>query len=125
MCAGIEIHPHGFQTYFHLKVYTICACFDLPARASALNVMQYNGQYGCNFYEQSGSSIRTEKGGHVLTFPYQHDSPKGPPRTHMVSININYYYAHACIYLLYACMYVLYVHAYANGYNYKLFATSM
>ena len=135
MCAGIEIHPHGFQTSFHLKAYTICACFDLPARASALNVMQYNGQYGCNFCEQPGTSIRTEKGGHVLTFPYQNDSPKGPPRTHktqidyarkateersVVSININIIiiimHVHACILAL--CQYVLYtyMHAYANRY---------
>lgn len=65
-----------------MKVYTICACFDLPARASALNIMQFNGQYGCNFCEQPGISCRTDKGGHVHTFPFTLSSPKGPARTH-------------------------------------------
>ena len=107
--AGFEVHPHGSQTSFHVKAYTICACFDLPARASALNVIQYNGQYGCNFCEQPGSSVRTEKGGHVLTFPYQRSSPKGPTRTHKTQVDYvrkaieeksvvkEYVYAHAHI----------------------------
>lgn len=54
----------------------------MPARASALNMIHFNGQYGCNFCEQPGGSVRTEKGGHVHTYPYKLTSPKGPPRTH-------------------------------------------
>ena len=84
--AGIEVQPHGSQTLFRVKAYTICACFDLPARASALNVIQYNGNYGCNFCEQQGKSVQTEKGGHVFTYPYKINSPKGPIRTHEAQI---------------------------------------
>lgn len=80
--TGIEVHPCGTPSPFRMKVFTICACFDLPARASVLNTTQFNGQYGCNFCQQPGSSCRTEKGGHVHTFPYIQSSPKGPPRTH-------------------------------------------
>ena len=65
-----------------MKAYTIYACFDLPARASALNVIQYNGYYGCNFCEQRGKSVQTAKGGHVFTFLYKRNSPKGPSRRH-------------------------------------------
>ena len=55
----------------------------MPARASALNIMQYNGIYGCNFCEQPGSTLRTEKGGNVHVFLYNVESPKGPMRTHV------------------------------------------
>lgn len=72
---------------FQMKVYTICACFDLPARASALNMMQFNGQHGCNFCQQPGTSLTTERGGHVFTFPYDVESPTGPSRTHTGYIN--------------------------------------
>ena len=65
-----------------MKAFTICGCFDLPARASALNTIQYNGQYRCNFCEQPGSTVRTEKGGNVHAFIYNVDDPKGPMRTH-------------------------------------------
>ena len=79
---GIEVHPHGMPAPFQMKMVTICACLDLPARASVLNVVQFNGLYGCNFCEQPGCSCSTEKGGHVHTFPYIQSNPKGPPRTH-------------------------------------------
>ena len=80
--TGFEVHPSSMPSQFRMKAFTICGCFDLPARASVLNVTQFNGQYGCNFCEQSGCSYRTEKGGHVHTFPYISSSPKGPPKTH-------------------------------------------
>ena len=80
--AGIEVHPSGLDNSLLVKAYTIGACFDLPARASALNVIQYNGEYGCNFCEQPGNSFRTERGGTSHIFPYQQSEPKGPIRTH-------------------------------------------
>ena len=48
---GIEVHPHGIPAPFQIKMVTICAYLDLPARASVLNVVQFNGLYGCNFCE--------------------------------------------------------------------------
>lgn len=79
---GIQVNPYETSTSVALKAFTICACFDLPARASALNTIQYNGHYGCNFCKQPGSTVRTEKGGHVHAFLYDVASPKGPMRTH-------------------------------------------
>ena len=78
----IEVHPHDAQSSFQMHACTICASFDLPARASALNCIHFNGQFGCSFCEQPGMSIRTDKGGNVWTFPYQVDSPQGRLRTH-------------------------------------------
>ena len=70
-----------------MKVYVICACFDLPARATALNMIQFNGKQGCNFCQQEGVSFPTERGGHVHIFPYIEESPTGPPRTHQSYID--------------------------------------
>ena len=79
---GIEVHPCDTLFPFQMKAFVICACFDLPARASALNMIQFNGKQGCNFCLQSGCSLPTERGGHVHIFPYISESPAGPPRTH-------------------------------------------
>ena len=45
------------------------------------NLIQFNGYYGCCYCEQPGRTAQTENGGHVHTFLYILDSPKGPPRT--------------------------------------------
>ena len=80
---GIKVHPHDVQSSFQMHT---CASFDLPARASALNCIQFNEQYECRFCEQPGTSIQTDKGGNVWTFPYVVNSPKGPIRTHEAQI---------------------------------------
>lgn len=72
----------GVPTSVTLKAFTICACFDLPARASVMNTIQYNGEYGCNFCEQPGSTVKTERGGSVHAYFYDVDCPNGPVRTH-------------------------------------------
>ena len=79
---GVEIHPPGVDKPFNIKVYVIgCTC-DLPARALVLNAMQFNGEYGCSFCEQPGVTTRVGSStGHVHTFPYNKDNPKGPART--------------------------------------------
>jgi len=80
--VGVQVDLPRVPTSVTLKAFTICACFDLPARASVLNTIQYNGEYGCNFCKQPGSTIRTEKGGSVHAFFYDVDCPNGPVRTH-------------------------------------------
>lgn len=45
------------------------------------NFIQFNGFYGCCSCEQPGKTVQTTNGGHVHTFPYLKDSPKGPART--------------------------------------------
>ena len=38
--------PGGIR---HLKAKLLLGVFDLPAKAAALNVKQFNGEYGCNY----------------------------------------------------------------------------
>ena len=56
--------------------------FDLPAKATVLNMIQYNGEYGCTHCLQSGQRVATTHGGSVRVIPYQCSSPMGPPRSH-------------------------------------------
>jgi len=66
--VSVQVDLPGVPTSVTLKAFTICACFDLLARASVLNTIQYNGEYGCNFCKQPGSTVRAEKGGSVHAF---------------------------------------------------------
>ena len=40
-----------------LRAKLLCCVFDLPARASVLNLMQWNGQYGCTYCLDQGTQI--------------------------------------------------------------------
>lgn len=82
---GVQVHPPDTEA-FQMTVHVVgCTC-DLPARAMVQNFIQFNGQYGCCYCKQPGTTVPTEKGGHVHTFPYVHQSPKGPPRTQQAFI---------------------------------------
>ncbi len=65
-----------------IKTVLICGTADLPARSAMLNMVQFNGKFGCLHCKQQGSTWRTEKGGNVHIFPFQHLDPAGPARTH-------------------------------------------
>lgn len=78
---GVEVCPPEYQKPFQVTLHVLCCSCDLPARAIVQNFNQFNGAYGCGFCEQPGSSFRTDNGGTVHVFPYDHKSPKGPPRT--------------------------------------------
>ena len=81
--VGVQVHPSGVEHPFQMKVCVIGFSCDLPARATVQNFVQFNGFHGCSFCEQPGKTVSTSKGGHVHAFPYQHSSPKGPPRTQL------------------------------------------
>lgn len=55
---------------------------NFPAKALVLNIVQFNGQFGCLKCEQPGQTVKTGERGHVHAFPFQKTDPKGPPRTH-------------------------------------------
>ena len=40
-----------------LKAKLLCCVFDLPARAKSLNMMQWNGRYGCTYCLDEGSQV--------------------------------------------------------------------
>lgn len=53
---GININQQN------IKFFVIAGIFDKPARASILNIIQYNGFYGCVKCTQPGISYETSKG---------------------------------------------------------------
>ena len=88
LCAnssGVEVHPCGIKQPFQLTAHVVCCSCDLPARAIVQNFTQFNGVHGCNFCEQPGVSLRTERGGNVRVFPYDQHLPKGPSRTQLLN----------------------------------------
>ncbi len=58
---GIQLQtPSGPKT---LRAKLLCCVFDLPARAMALNLTQWNGRFGCTFCLDEGSQF-----GHVRLY---------------------------------------------------------
>ena len=45
--------------------------FDLPARAGALEQVQYTGRDSCCYCDEHGEVIKTGARGHVMTFPFR------------------------------------------------------
>ena len=79
---GVEVESPDIQQSFVCKALLLTSTFDLPAKASALNMTQYNGEYGCTKCLQSGERMKTSRGGSVRVFPFQENNPTGPPRVH-------------------------------------------
>lgn len=52
-----------------IHVFLIFGVFDKPARAAMLNMMQYNGKFGCLKCYHPGESQKTDKGGTFRTYP--------------------------------------------------------
>lgn len=89
--------PNGNKYYCRVSVTTFTC--DLPARAMVMNMVQYNGFYGCSHCKQKGEMIHcgtsmykyskmhvgitspTSKHGRVHSFPYEASNPTGPQRT--------------------------------------------
>ena len=53
---GILVTIEGQQRL--VKTQLICAVMDLPAKAALLNVMQFNGEYGCSTCKHPGCTVR-------------------------------------------------------------------
>jgi hypothetical protein len=65
----------------NMKIFLIAGIYDKPARYAVINMVQYNGSYGCTKCLQSGESLRTESGGTTRVYPYNQEDPAGPKRT--------------------------------------------
>ena len=73
-----------------VQFYLINSVFDKSAKASALNIINSTGKFGCHVCLQEGESIRTFNGGHVVLYKYNNDKPKGTPRkdsTYLSDVN--------------------------------------
>ena len=94
--AGVTITVPGGEVIS--RAVLICCTCDMPAKAQVLNVVQYNGFYGCPCCLQkgwhqaldcfllllvivSGETVRTGSRGRVHSFPYLSKDPVGPTRT--------------------------------------------
>lgn len=56
MIIGINVTIPGNGVHV-VKAKLICAVMDLPAKASILNCMQYNGAYGCSTCKHPGRTV--------------------------------------------------------------------
>jgi hypothetical protein len=66
---GIRVENPDKGTFVSRAILLAGTC-DLPAKCMVCNSVQFNGRYGCSKCKQPGESVRTEKGGTVLTFPF-------------------------------------------------------
>jgi len=57
---GIQITIDSLNITVKMKV--LCGVFELPAKASILNMMYFNGQYACITCEEPGHSVKQGKG---------------------------------------------------------------
>ena len=53
---------------------------DMPAKGHVLNMVQFNGFYGCSKCLQPGETVQTGRG-HTHAYPYDIHNPSGPQRT--------------------------------------------
>ena len=69
--------PHPFVS----KVILLAGTCDLPAKCLILNMIQFNGMFGCSKCIQPGSSFSTSARGTVHVYPYCLEDPHGPARS--------------------------------------------
>ena len=79
--SGVELYSPDIKSNFICRAMLLCGTCDLPAKAMAYNMVQYNGYYGCSHCLQSGKTFKTEQRGNVHIYPYIQDNPIGPLRT--------------------------------------------
>jgi hypothetical protein len=75
---GLSVSTPSGKLKFKLLV--VAGTLDLVAKAPALNMIQFNGMYGCPKCLQKGRSVSTG-GGHSHVYPYNRNNPSGPPRS--------------------------------------------
>ena len=59
----------------------LCGTFDMPAKESVPNFLQFNAFYGCPKCLQEGETEKTDINGNVRCFPFSSSNPTGPNRT--------------------------------------------
>ena len=69
--------PHPFVS----KVILLAGTCDLPAKCLILNMIQFNGMFGCSKCIQPGSSFSTSACGTVHVYLYCLEDPHGPARS--------------------------------------------
>lgn len=60
----------------------MCGTADLPAKAKAVNMVQFNGKFSCSRCLLPSRTEKTGPNDHTQIFPNQNDDPTGPVRSH-------------------------------------------
>lgn len=63
-----------------VKAMLIGGTCDMPAKSQVLNMIQFNGAFGCPKCLQPGKTVPSGAG-HTHVYPYMMDNPNGPKRT--------------------------------------------
>ena len=54
--VGVPVAPPGYGSFACHAALLACSC-DLPARVLVMNIMQFNGFYGCSHCVQKGKVL--------------------------------------------------------------------
>ncbi|PIK53036.1 hypothetical protein BSL78_10097 [Apostichopus japonicus] len=65
---GVEVYVQDKKEIIIVKAVVLCGTCDLPARAVMLNMVQFNGAFGCSHCLQKGCSTSTGKLGVDISF---------------------------------------------------------
>lgn len=76
---GVDIRVSG-ETHV-VKLSVVCATLDLPAKASVLNMTQYNGGNACITCEEGGEVVPQGRG-HARCYPYRPGPAHAQNRNH-------------------------------------------
>ena len=76
---GVEVHSPDKDCSFTCKCILLCGTCDLPAKALAVNMNQYNGAFGRLKCLQKGERLKVGRST-VQTYPYIPNDPSGPSR---------------------------------------------
>ena len=64
----------------NVRCIVLCGTCDMPAKSQVLNMIQFNGKFGCCRCLQPGETAQSGKG-HTHVYPYDACNPSGPART--------------------------------------------
>ncbi|XP_072023195.1 uncharacterized protein, partial [Amphiura filiformis] len=79
LAEGIEVSLPD-ERIINVQSILLCGTCDMPAKSQVLNMVQFNGMYGCSRCLQPGETVASGRG-HTHAYPYMVDNPSGPART--------------------------------------------
>lgn len=78
---GFDIQPYGWTSTITVRGMLLGGTCDLPAKSIMLNMMQFNGKFGCSRCKQPGKHVPSGRG-FTHVYPYDHANIDTPKRTH-------------------------------------------
>ena len=78
---GLVVQSPDLLSPFICRAIVLSGTCDMPAKATALNMINHNGFYACPYCEQPGQTESVGRG-NVHVYPYLTRNPDGPKRSH-------------------------------------------